>query len=80
MTKLEEKLIELGYRKYTDFIYAKYLRNLEYLKVDLEINISTLTGRIDTETRHYFIKEANDFVKAFNILQKDLEVLKEYES
>ena len=26
--KLEEKLNELGYWKYTDFIYVKFMRNL----------------------------------------------------
>ena len=79
--KLEEKLNELGYWKYTDFIYVKFMRNLEHLEVDLEINISNLTGRlkIGTNTEYYFIKGANDFVQAFNQLQQDLEVLREYE-
>ena len=79
MTKLEKKLIELGYWKYTDFIYVKFMRNLEYLEADLEICISDLTGRISTNTEYYFIKEANDFVKAFNQLQSDLEVLRNVE-
>ncbi len=78
MTKLEEKLNELGYLKYSDFIYIKYMR-LKYLRVDLEIDISTLTSRISTNTKYYFEKEANDFVEAFNTLQQDLEVLREYE-
>ena len=77
MTKLEEKLEELGYCKYIDFIYVKLIRNLEYLKVVLEIDISTLTGRINTNTNYYSKKEGNDFVKAFNILQQDLEVLRD---
>lgn len=76
MTRLENKLAELGYIKYTNFIYVKHIRNLEYLKVDLEIDISTLTGRISTDTKYYFKKEAKEFVKAFNQLQHDLEVLK----
>ncbi len=79
MSKLEEKLNELGYCKYTNFIYVKFIRNSEYLKVDLEIDISTLTGRMSTDTKYYFEKEANDFIKAFNTLQQDLKVLKEYE-
>lgn len=79
ISKLEEKLNELGYCKFSDFIYIKYMRELKYLRVDLEIDISTLTGRISTNTKYYFEKEANDFIKAFNTLQQDLKVLKEYE-
>ena len=79
MTKLEEKLNELGYLKYSNFVYIKYMRELKYLRVDLEIDISALTGRISTDTKYYFEKEANDFIKAFNTLQQDLEVLREYE-
>ena len=75
MPGLEHKLTKLGYRKYTDFIYVKHIRNLEYLKVDLEVDISTLTGRISTDTKYYFIKEANDFMKAFHQLQEDLKEL-----
>ena len=79
MSRLKDKLEELGYVKITDFIYIKYLRNLDYLKVDLEICVSTFTGRLSTDTTYYGLKEANDFIKAYNQLQKDLEVLKEYE-
>ena len=79
MSKLEEKLNELGYCKYTDFIYVKFMRELKHLRVDLEIDISTLTGRISTNTKYYFEKEANDFIKAFNQLQQDLEVLRKHE-
>ena len=79
MTKLEEKLNELGYLKYSNSIYIKYMKELKYLRVDLEIDISSLIGRISTDTKYYFEKEANDFVQAFNQLQRDLEVLKEYE-
>ena len=79
MNKLEEKLNELGYWKYTDFIYVKFMRNLEYLEIDLEIDISTLTGRVNTNTTYYTEIEANDFIKAFNTLQQDLKILKEYE-
>ena len=79
MSKLEEKLNELGYLKYNSFIYIKYMRELKYLRVDLEIDISTLTGRISTDTKYYFEKEANDFIKAFNTLQQDLEVLRKHD-
>lgn len=37
--KLEEKLNELGYLKYSNSIYIKYMRELKYLMVDLEIDI-----------------------------------------
>lgn len=77
--KLEEKLNELGYCKYTDFIYIKYMGGLQHLRVNLEIDISSLIGRISTDTKYYFEKEANDFIKAFNTLQQDLEVLKDVE-
>lgn len=79
MSKLEEKLIELGYCKYSNSIYVKLMTNLGYLKINLEIDISNLTGRISTNTKYYFEKEAKTFVEAFNVLQNDLEVLKEYE-
>lgn len=78
MSDLERKLNELGYLKITDFVYTKYLRNLKYLNIDLDIYLPNLNGNIITDTKCYFTKEANDFIEAFNILQKDLAVLEKY--
>ena len=76
MTKLEEKLIELGYEKeeYLDFIYFRYInnfyifinsRNLKKYGVECPMMIYTKQ------------KDINNLQQAFDVMQKDLEVLKQ---
>lgn len=79
MTKLEEKLIELGY----EHVSYEYMSKLErYEKV---INNSVIYFYIRGEEivmhsvyllRHQTQYEINDLQEAYDQLQKDLEVLK----
>ena len=84
MTKLEEKLIQLGY----ECVSYEYMSKLErYEKV---INNSVIYFYIrDNEIVMYgvyptcdyqFQYEIDDLQEALDQLQKDLEVLKEYEN
>lgn len=90
MTKLEEKLVELGYevqesmREDRKFCFKK----LEYSFITIYTN-EKITKVFSKEsyvscidTRFYlkdYEKRSNDLQLAFNVLQNDLEVLKEYE-
>ena len=70
MTKLEEKLIELGYEQlmaYTDFITKKFFQS--FIKPYKGITIILEDGKIT----NYFPLEFNEELK------KDLEELKNYE-
>lgn len=97
MTKLEEKLIGLGYKKNSvEFfdnkplirIYLKYFKHcsikatiyssLIYKKLDLSSRCH-LCIKIDT-TRFAFQEVIDNLQQAFNVMQKDLEELKKYET
>ena len=81
MTKLEEKLIELGYEQdlQNQFIYIKFKRMCDiyaYLnkpknQVDLELNN---INPLDEQRIKLDI-----LIEEYNELQKDLEMLREYE-
>ena len=82
MTKLEEKLLELGYKVFQQ----KSDREIIYRKVniggylDIQLwNDSILTSGVLFPLPINTQYELNNINKAFNQLQKDLEVLKEYE-
>ena len=82
MTKLEEKLIELGYHEKGTIYYIKDYGNLE-LAINVEndiilkdfscVNVKEISiydkGMVHTMT--------NAIKQAYNILQNDLEVLKD---
>ena len=76
MTKLEEKLIELGYKK--DFEYywekAKWVNNSFIV---YQIN-KKLKGRL-VDCSISSQQHIDDLQLAFNEMQKDLEILKECE-
>ena len=81
MTKLEEKLIELGYEckggeKTCGFIYRKQVT--KWLFIDLLVN--TKKKKIVYHKTIQCVRHPIDHTLAINQLQKDLEVLKEYES
>jgi hypothetical protein len=90
MTKLEDKLKELGYHKYQ----TTYFRDDDKPYIDFKkqycyratIHIELYDNKIDaynvtTEYEYFTTQQAIDNLQqAFNIMQKDLEVLKEYES
>ena len=82
MTKLEEKLIELGYEKERICEYTKdFIKEQFYLMIT--INPYTRNKIVDNYVFQYsFTKTQQDIdnlQQAYNQLQKDLEVLKEYE-
>ena len=80
MTKLEEKLIELGYKQFAKIGYEKFCQST---RIVIGVNSKTkeIYGKIK-DNFNYIDKDyqINELVSAFNIMQKDLEVLKEYES
>lgn len=82
MTKLEEKLINLGYE-----LYYKSADDTEYYK---ELTIGTFHIIIDTKTKkiiaNYIDKviihtrqNIDEVQQAFNVMKQDLEELKQYE-
>lgn len=82
MTKLEEKLIELGYEQYGDTrLYSK-----NFLETDKEIVIVLNYERNEINIYKVFCpssfykqEQMNNLQQAFNEMQKDLEMLKKYE-
>lgn len=81
MTKLEEKLIQLGYRR------GLKLVTYFYKKIDCDSNSITITFIFDYKFSRIINYYVEAFIKteqgleysqqAFNQLQKDLEVLKD---
>ena len=82
MSRLERKLIELGYEKYLDYWYHKFFKNFEIVLIPSIIH----TGKIYIARVHYnlndflYQKQIDNLQQAFNEMQKDLEVLKDYEN
>ncbi|MBO5712493.1 MAG: hypothetical protein J6R47_06605 [Acholeplasmatales bacterium] len=87
MTKLEEKLLQLEY----EVGYEEWDENKEYLNASkyginrgCTINIRYRNGKFFDAYlyRPYFTSQQDiaNLQQAFNILQKDLEVLKEYDN
>ena len=86
MTKLEEKLIELGYElddwlswSFTNVVYSK---KYERHNIVIYVNKETITIKCHRIIPIAFYNEQqdiNDLQQAFNQLQQDLEVLNEYE-
>ena len=86
MTKLEKKLSELGYEYFgltpNGYCYIKSVNG----RIDLKIIYDkTYRNRINGWKVNYYKvsitsqKDIDNLQQAFNIMQKDLEVLKEYE-
>ena len=80
MTKLEEKLLQLGYRGW----FIERDRASYYTKVidEVEIAISIANNKVgycDVAPRRNIFKQSqiDNIQQAFNQLQKDLEVLKD---
>ena len=91
MTKLEEKLIELGYEikesmvKDRKFCFKKledsFITVYTNEKITKVVSEESYVNCIDT--RFYlkdYEKRSNNLQQAYNQLQKDLEVLKKYEN
>ena len=76
MTKLEEKLIELDYMLETH-TYIKRLKG--NIALCIYVTPKRLIGGVEYDTFFMYKNQINNLQQAFNQLQKDLEVLKEYE-
>ena len=85
MTKLEEKLIELGYRPYEQFMLIH-----SFIKVyNDKWNLIIETGLYETNVIECYVdldgmaiytqQDLEDLQQTFNVMQKDLEELKNYE-
>ena len=76
MTKLEKKLIELGYTQedYSSNIYYKFIKRIYIFINAYNLNKYGVEYPMMTYTKQ---KHINDLQQAFNELQKDLEVLKQ---
>ena len=82
MTKLEEKLIELGYQYYNDD-FAKITTWYKHMNdCDIKIQIDYVSEQIIYTNIQYWTSvfsnqyQIDNLQQAFNQLQKDLEVLK----
>lgn len=85
MPKLEQKLIELGYSEWCYSLeYKTYIKVYNH-ESDLNINVTNSKDKIIdwyVYVEEFTFKKQeriNDIQQAFNQLQNDLEVLKEYE-
>ena len=79
MTKLEEKLKELGYEKeFPDFIWEKFFTQELLIKIDTR---DLSKSRVFPYGIYAFKsqQDINDLQQAFNQMQKDLEELRKYE-
>ena len=88
MTKLEEKLIELGYSlnniDYLDGkpLYKHYYKIFDYCYIEASVcqYKSPFSLKINLRVDSFKLQEViDDFNKAFNVMKKDLEVLKSVE-
>ena len=74
MTKLEEKLIQLGYKKAYDNTYIKKSNTFYWLT--LEVYEQDIFGSVYSERRKFrYQNQIDNLQQAFNQLQQDLEVL-----
>ena len=74
MTKLEKKLIELGYEQDSKYMYSKNLDRC-YILITIYGNLVVNYGLSSTD----FFRDnddINNLQQAFDIMQKDLEELK----
>ena len=83
MTKLEKKLVELGYlRMVNTKTYSKYAKSLNDIPILIKYRKETndITWKIkDVFNFISYQFQLDNIQQAFNVLQNDLEVLKEYE-
>ena len=82
MTKLEQKLIELGYRyknlTYSGYFFSRMYNEIEiclFFKDESEVSKAYISTPFIIETQ----QQIDNLQQAFNQLQNDLKELKEYE-
>ena len=83
MTKLEQKLIELGYKRTGN--YFKYIKRVLENILIIDINVGARAeiryAYVDFYARGvYYQWQLDNLQQAFNEMQKDLEVLKQCQS
>lgn len=82
MTKLEKKLIELGYEKISHNYMTKitrYKKDFDFSYIHFHIRDNEIVMYGVSQTCDYQTKyEVDDLQEAIDQLQKDLEELKEY--
>lgn len=76
MTKLEEKLLELGYELETH-TYIKRLKG--NIALCIYVTPNRLIGGVECDKFFMYQFQIDNLQQAYNQLQNDLEVLKEYE-
>lgn len=76
MSKLEEKLIELGYKEFVEEWYIKRIDNAE---IHIYIGMKKIASDIDYKKLISTQQDLDNLQQAFDIMQKDLEELKKYE-
>ena len=85
MSKLEEKLIELGYEQ-NEFVYDKYNKviteNTFMVEIQLSISLKNMNSKIKSGCVIVNVplrtqQDIDNLQQAFNQLQSDLEVLKD---
>ena len=80
MTKLEEKLKELGYKQDEHNPYGYYKDCQGFVSIYIYIRFK-IKGRVYSITRDYEYQfEIDNIQQAFNEMQKDLEILKGVEN
>lgn len=78
MSRLEQKLLELGYEEYwIPTLYAKTVDDWEYIIDTKHFEFSYVISKTETDIILQSQDDINYFQKILNQLQKDLEVLKE---
>ena len=86
MTKLEEKLIQLGYEKYDNTTKPTFYKNMNGCEIRIMVNWNTFGNKIvyscvKSWTDVFSCQLSIDNLQqAFNQLQNDLKELKEYEN
>ena len=79
MTKLEEKLIELGYKFVNKYeIWREYTKKIEksYLYLTVNNNDLSVKGMISL-TNIFSQQDIDNLQQAFDVMQEDLEELKQ---
>ena len=78
MTKLEEKLVELGYKLREGF-KCTYTKDIGYCILKIYYDGEVLDGFADINYQYLYTIQKKHIDKAEKTLQKDLEILKECE-
>ena len=83
MSRLEEKLKELGYKPYYQSAYydsfVKRVENIGNYNIILDLETKKITMSYLVPNAIHNREQLDNLQQAFNVMQKDLEILKECE-